>query len=89
MAGSTTQLVNTNMTNFFIKKLPYDLSSHAGLAFVGKYLKRVNVNPLIDPMSERTGVGLQPSIRVRTLDLYVTPPARGGVDTPKLCSEKR
>jgi hypothetical protein len=43
----------------FYKKLPYDLSFHAGLAFVGKYLKRVNVNPLIDPMSERTGVGLR------------------------------
>ena len=37
------------MTDFIIKKLPYDLSSHAGLAFTGKYLKRVNVNCLIDP----------------------------------------
>jgi Transposase DDE domain group 1 len=37
------------MTDFHIKKLPYDLSSHAGLAFIGKYLKRVNVNALIDP----------------------------------------
>lgn len=37
------------MTDFIIKKLPYDLSSHAGLAFIGKYLKRVNVNSLIDP----------------------------------------
>lgn len=37
------------MTEFIIKKLPYDLSSHAGLAFIGKYLKRVNVNSLIDP----------------------------------------
>ena len=27
--------VNQNMTDFIIKKLPYDLSSHAGLAFVG------------------------------------------------------
>ena len=24
-----------------IKKLPYDLSSHAGLAFIGKYLRQV------------------------------------------------
>ncbi|MGP1683626.1 MAG: IS1380-like element ISCARN34 family transposase, partial [Giesbergeria sp.] len=38
------------MTDFIIKKLPYDLSSHAGLAFVGKYLKRVNVNALVDPL---------------------------------------
>jgi hypothetical protein len=37
------------MTDFIIKKLPYDLSSHAGLAFIGKYLKRINVNALIDP----------------------------------------
>ena len=40
--------VNTSMTDFIIKKLPYDLSSHAGLAFVGKYLKRININSLID-----------------------------------------
>lgn len=37
------------MTDFIIKKLPYDLSTHAGLAFIGKYLKRINVNALIDP----------------------------------------
>jgi hypothetical protein len=41
-----TQKVSPSMTDFIIKKLPYDLSSHAGLAFVGKYLKRVNVNAL-------------------------------------------
>ena len=45
------------MTDFVIKKLPYDLSSHAGLAFIGKYLKRVNVNALIDPkFAVRSGV---------------------------------
>ncbi len=45
------------MTDFIIKKLPYDLSSHAGLAFVGKYLKRINVNSLIDPQfAVRSGV---------------------------------
>ena len=37
------------MTDFMIKKLPYDLSSHAGLAFVGKYLKKINFNSMIDP----------------------------------------
>ena len=37
------------MNDFIIKKLPYDLSSHAGLAFVGKYLKRINFNALVDP----------------------------------------
>ena len=45
------------MTDFVIKKLPCDLSSHAGLAFVGKNLKRVNVNALIDPIFPvRSGV---------------------------------
>ena len=52
-----TQKVSPNMTDFVIKKLPYDLSSHAGLAFIGKYLKRVNVNALIDPkFPVRSGV---------------------------------
>lgn len=37
------------MTDFIIKKLPYDLRSHAGLAFVGKYLRGVNINALVDP----------------------------------------
>jgi len=40
--------VSTIMTEFIIKKLPYDLSSHAGLAFVGKYLKRIKLNSLVD-----------------------------------------
>jgi hypothetical protein len=30
------------MTNCVIKQLPYDLSNQAGLAFIGKYLKRIN-----------------------------------------------
>ena len=36
------------ISDFIIKKLPYDLSSHAGLAFVGKYLKRIKLNSLVD-----------------------------------------
>ncbi|MDO9236789.1 MAG: hypothetical protein Q7U28_12270 [Aquabacterium sp.] len=36
------------MTDFIIRKLPCDLSSHACLAFIGKYLKSVNVNSLVD-----------------------------------------
>jgi len=49
--------VRSNITHFLIKKLPYDLSSHARLAFIGKYLKRVNVNALIDPkFAVRSGV---------------------------------
>ena len=49
--------VSNIMTDFIIKKLPYDLSSHAGLAFVGKYLKRININSLVDPaFPVRSGV---------------------------------
>lgn len=36
------------MTDFIIKKLPYDLSSHAGLAFVGKYLNKIKLDSLVD-----------------------------------------
>jgi Transposase DDE domain group 1 len=36
------------MTDFIIKQLSYDLSSHAGLAMVGKYLKRINLNATVD-----------------------------------------
>lgn len=36
------------MTEFIIKKLPYDLSSNAGLALVGKYLKALKLNALVD-----------------------------------------
>jgi hypothetical protein len=35
------------MADFIIKKLPYDLSSHAGRAFIGKYLKSIKINSLI------------------------------------------
>jgi len=45
------------MTDFIIEKLRYDLSSHAGLALIGKYLKRININYLIDPtFPVRSGV---------------------------------
>jgi len=45
------------MTDFIIKKLPYDLSSHSGLALVGQYLKQINLPALIDPhFPVRSGV---------------------------------
>ena len=45
------------MLDFMMKKLPYDFSSCSGLAFIGKYLNRVNVNNLIDPeFSVRAGL---------------------------------
>lgn len=37
------------MTDFLIKQLPYDLSNQAGLALIGKYLKRIDLNALVDP----------------------------------------
>jgi hypothetical protein len=45
------------MTDFVLKQLPYDLSGQAGLALIGKYLKRININALVDPAwSVRSGV---------------------------------
>jgi hypothetical protein len=45
------------MTDFIIKQLPYDLSNQAGLALIGKYLKRINFNTLVDPaFSVRSGI---------------------------------
>ena len=45
------------MTDFIIKQLPYDLSHQAGLALIGKYLKRINFNGLVDPsFSVRSGI---------------------------------
>ncbi len=34
---------------FVVKKLPYDLSSHVGLALVGRLFKRINLPAMIDP----------------------------------------
>jgi len=34
---------------FVVKKLPYDLSSHGGLALIGRLFKRINVLAMIDP----------------------------------------
>gem|GEM_PF-2113424 len=46
------------MTDFNkYQKLLYDLSSHAGLALIGKYLKRFNNNWPVDPaFPVRSGV---------------------------------
>jgi len=35
--------------DFVVKKLPYDLSSHGGLALVGRLFKRINLSAMIDP----------------------------------------
>lgn len=36
------------MTDFIIKKLPYELTSNAGLALIGQYLKRIGLSRLVD-----------------------------------------
>jgi len=36
------------MTDFIIKKLPYDLTSNAGLALVGQYMKRLGISAGVD-----------------------------------------
>ena len=36
------------MTDFIIKKLPYDLTSNAGLALVGQYMKRLGLSARVD-----------------------------------------
>jgi len=52
-----THQVKAHMTDFVIKQLPYDLSNQAGLALIGKYLKRININALVDPaFSVRSGI---------------------------------
>ena len=43
------------MVNFIVKKLPYELSSHSGLALVGKYPKQINLPALLDPRSRALG----------------------------------
>ena len=36
------------MTDFIIKKLPYDLTSNAGLALAGQYIKRLGISNRVD-----------------------------------------
>jgi hypothetical protein len=36
------------MTDFVIKQLPYDLTSNAGLALVGQYMKRLGIDARVD-----------------------------------------
>ena len=36
------------MSDFIIKKLPYKLTSNAGLALVGQFLKRIGISNRVD-----------------------------------------
>jgi hypothetical protein len=40
--------VSTNMADFIIKKLPCDLTSNAGLAQVGQYMKRLGISSRVN-----------------------------------------
>ncbi|MDO8274399.1 MAG: hypothetical protein Q7T22_02605 [Serpentinimonas sp.] len=42
------QAVIADPVEFVVKQLPYDLSSHAGLALVGRLFKRINLAALVD-----------------------------------------
>jgi len=46
------------MTDFIIKKLPYELTSNAGLALVGQYFKRLGINQRIDTKFPLSGKGI-------------------------------
>ncbi len=46
------------MTDFHIKRLPYNLTAHAGLSLVGQYLKRhAQIDQVIDPRFPISGQG--------------------------------
>lgn len=46
------------MTDFAIKRLPYNLTAHAGLSLVGQYLKRfAQIDQVIDPRFPISGPG--------------------------------
>ena len=46
------------MTDFIIKKLPYELTSTAGLALVGQYFNRLGINHRIDTRFPPSGKGI-------------------------------
>ena len=46
------------MVDFHIKRLPYNLTAHAGLSLIGQYLKRfAQINQVIDPKFPVKGAG--------------------------------
>jgi hypothetical protein len=48
------------MGEFVVKQLPYDLSSQPGLALIGKYLKRINLNAFVEPaLAFLAGIGVE------------------------------
>jgi hypothetical protein len=45
--------------DFVVKKLPYDLSGHGGLALVGRLFKRINLPALVDPKGFVAQIGME------------------------------
>jgi len=43
------EAIMTDPVEFVVKQLPHDLSSHGGLALVGRLFKRINLPALVDP----------------------------------------
>jgi len=62
------------MTEFLIKKLPYDLGSQAGLALIGKYFRRININAMVDTAFPiRLDAASNSTIHLRTVRLTLRP----------------
>ena len=58
-------LVSENMTDVLIKRLSCDLSFHAGVVFIDKYLKCININLLNNPaFPMRLGIANSDILRV-------------------------
>ena len=64
------------MTDFIIKKLPYDLTSNAGLALVGQYVKRLGVSSSVDRKFPVGVGGIANSDILKSISLYTSPNRR-------------
>ena len=66
---------SSNGQSRIIKKLPYDLTSNAGLALVGQYFKRLGIDQRIDTKYPISGKGIANSDILKSyLGLLVNPP---------------
>ena len=60
------------MTEFLMNKLPYNLISHAGLAFIGMNFKSIKLNTLLDrSFPVRSGVANNDSLKSYLSLLYL------------------
>ena len=68
------------MTDFSIKKLPYDLTSNAGLALAGQYLKRLTIDGAATNFGGSISMSASGSIPVSAQELRQALTQRGGDD---------